>query len=270
MQLLQVLPEAELEARLDLGLSPELGEAVDVAARVSQEEFGHVGLVVFVSQVVVGREVDGATELHAVVLSVLANLDETLAVLLDEHLKLGVQLLDGVFIFGARVADELVVTIIVQVEVEVGTEQFSLIQDLVGHHQPLQLVLHGLHYIEEGYLDVLMPLGHLGGIPQDVGIHLVIKSYRPLMIAFDALLEIRFAVDTPVKLAQNVGGFHDLLFRVSALHEIWPLLQGLFDILVGVLAHAFAVLCEIYCYTLETGELYTIFCVGTSRTYLVA
>ena len=67
VQVLQQLPEAQLEALLPLVLVPQVLELVNVSPPVSHEEPSHVGVEVVVSLVVVRSKIDGSSKLLFVV-----------------------------------------------------------------------------------------------------------------------------------------------------------------------------------------------------------
>lgn len=198
MEVLQAVPEVQVEALLTLGALPKRCEFVYVTSTVPEEELRDILIEVLISLIIIGREVDGLSELCSIVVSHLADLDKLAAVFINEQLQLRVQLLNGIFIFLPRVSDEFLQPVRVQVEVEVCAEELSLIEDLVGNHQPLQIVGEGKDDIFKGKGQVLMPFRHLLGIPKNIGIVSVIKAHTASVISLYALFVVDLAIHRSV------------------------------------------------------------------------
>ena len=198
MEVLQAVPEVQIEALLTLGLLPQRCEFVYVTSTVPEEELRDILIEVLVSLIIIGREVDGLRELCTVVVSHLADLDKLAAVFINEQLQLRVKLLNGIFIFLAGVPNEFLQPVRVQVEVEVCAEELSLIKDLVGYHQPLQIGGEGKDDVFKGKGQVFMPFRHFLGIPKNIGIVSVVKAHTPNVITLDALFVVDLAIHRSV------------------------------------------------------------------------
>ena len=107
MQVLHAVPEIKVEALIALCPLPSRCEFVDVASSISQEELGHILIVLLVPLVVVGGEIYSFGELRTVIMSHLGDLDELAAVLVNQELKFCVQLLDGILVLLSWVSNQL-------------------------------------------------------------------------------------------------------------------------------------------------------------------